>query len=368
MIRLAVLHVSMFMTLYAQMDLRIENSNFTLQESLKQSNKRYMYNYDRLRLQLDASHDGWFGNAMIDGVHLLGGDYIHSDWFDLQTAIKPDTPFAIESAIHRYDDGAYYGKIHRLYGGYETMTQHLSVGIQKISMGVGRIWTPTDLFNPKNSYALEVDEVYGVLAASYSYAFSDLGRISTVVSQRRDHSLKYAASVKTFLNAFDLGFNAIVSNETNMLGYEIEGNVLETGIEWRSEGGWFDNDTLNQSFFQGIAGMDYGFENGLIWVLEGYYSSKIFDETKLLDALESDLVSNRVTSHISMGSTLSYAINLYLDTSLLYIESFDSGRFISPTLSYTFNDNNTFSLGAIISQDAADTYGDSFYFKWFFSY
>jgi hypothetical protein len=29
--------------------------------------------------------------------------------------------------------------------------------LQNISMGVGRIWTPTNSFNPKNIYALESD-------------------------------------------------------------------------------------------------------------------------------------------------------------------------------------------------------------------
>lgn len=357
-------------------DFRLENSNFTLSQDdpLHMEDDRYLYNYNRLRLYGTFEHENFFFNLIADGVNYYGKSYVQSDYFNLLSKLEADTPLDLQSNMHDYDNGTLYGKIHRLYGGYEDDVQRLTLGLQKISMGVGRIWTPSDLYNPKNSYALEPDEVFGVLAANYQYAPSDLSQLSMVIAQRSDKSYKYALSFKAFLDAFDLGVNLIHSDDTTMYAYEIEGNFFETGAEWRSEGGWFESKVLETEFFQAIAGFDYAFVNGVTWTLEGYYSSETFEYLELIQNIENEIVSNMVQSPLYLATALDYSFALFLDASLLYIESFDThqSRFIAPNLTYTLNDANSITLGAMLGFGSKKSEfgqtGDSFYVKWFFSY
>ena len=282
-----------------------------------------------------------------------------------------DTPFKTQTNFNDYGDGAIYAKLYRLYGGYEDSDNRVVVGLQNISMGVGRIWTPTNLFNHKNVYALEPDEVFGVYAVSYTRYLDDTSHVRVVASQKRDHSFKYAARYKAVLDFAEIGINAISSNETKMLGYEIEGDLADTGIELRSEGAFIKN---NEDFFQGIIGADYGFENGVSIVAEALYSSEKFSYQEILQNLDSEILSNLTSSHFYTGLTLSYSFNIFLDASLLYIESYNNNnsRFISPSLTYTLNDNNSFILGAMIQNGASSSeFGSSdntYYFKWALSF
>lgn len=353
----------------------LENTNFLIQQPDIFNTADYRYDYNRLRLSDNyTSDDGYFVTAIGDWINYIGYEYVHSPDFDYVDAIRPDIPFEVRTEMQYYDSGATYLKLHRLYGGYEDDRQRLTVGIQKISMGVGRIWTPTDLYNPKNSYALEPDEVFGVLAADYAYAPSDLSVLNAVVSIRKDRSLKYAARFKGYLEIADVAVDLIRSDDTAMVGYELEGNLADTGAEWRSEGGYFKNDPLDAEFFQGIVGADYGFENGVTWAVEGLYSSKTFTYLQLLENYDSEIINNMVQSYFYAGTTFAYDFSLALSGSLLYIESFndENSRFVVPTLSYTLGDHNVVSAGAMLNDGSPESefgqYGQSYFLKWVLSY
>jgi len=137
-----------------------------------------------------------------------------------------------------------YAKLYRLYAGYEDEENRVVVGLQNITMGVGHLWTPTNLFNPRNTYALEPDEVFGVAAISYTRHFSPTTDLSIVASQKANRSFKYAASLKGFLEFGDVAANVVSSDETLMLGYEVEGNLGDTGVEVRSEGAYIRNSAI----------------------------------------------------------------------------------------------------------------------------
>jgi hypothetical protein len=358
----------------AETSYMVENTNFLLRQPDLYNTKAYVYDYDRLRLTGQWRDGNYFMTAIGDAVNVLGNGFVHSPDFEYADAIRPDIPFEVRTEAQHYGPGAAYAKVHRLYGGYDDGLRRLGVGIQKISMGVGRIWTPTDLYNPKNSYALEPDEVYGVLAANFAYSPTDLSVVNAVVSVRRDRSLKYAARYKGYLEFADVGIDLIKSDDTVMVGYELEGNFFDTGAEWRSEGGYYKNDPLDAEFFQGIAGFDYGFENGITWAVETLYSSETFAFEQLIDASESEIINNMTQSYFYAGTTLSYDFDLAYSGSLLYIESFSdrNSRFVVPTLTYTLNDHNVFSIGALLGEGGSRSefgrYGRSFYVKWALSY
>lgn len=369
--------------LYAEFDLTVSNTNYTISQGsvFPSDATRYLYNYDRLRLRADYRYENFFATIIADGVNYFGHDYVNSKSFQYVKLLEFDTPFPTQSSFHTYYEGNVYSKLYRFYVGYEDEKNRMIVGLQNIAMGVGKIWNPTNLFNPRNTYALEPDEIFPVVALSYTRHIDDVSHLTLVVSQKKDYSYKYAARYKAFLAFADVAVNSISSDETKMIGYEIEGNLADTGIEVRTEGAYIKNnlkiglnDAEETEFFQGIIGADYGFKNGLTVVIEALYTSKTFSYKEILNNIQSEILPNLLSSHVYVGTALSYDFNLFLSGSLGYIESFndENSRFMTPAIIYTLNDYSSFTLGALIQNGSSDSefgmLSNTYYFNYSLSF
>lgn len=380
LIRIIVLTTLVFSTvLMAEFTQRTENSNFTISQGsvFPDDSTRYLYNYDRLRYRADYTHENLFFTFIGDGVNYLGSKYVESPVFSYVERLHADAPFKTQSDFHYYDGGSAYAKLYRMYGGYEDETNRMVLGFQNISMGVGRLWNPTNLFNPRNTYSMEPDEVFGVLALSYTIHLNEMSDVTAVISQKEDHSFKYALRYKAFLDFTDVGISFIKSNETLMAGIELEANLGDTGIEVRGEGAYIENELRDtplsikkEKFYQAIVGADYGFVNGVTLTLEARYSSQTFDYDQILLNYDSEILTNMAFSKFYTGSTLSYDFTLFLSGSLVYIESFntDNSRFISPSLTYTLNDYNSFVLGTMIQEGNDESEFGSFSNTYYINY
>jgi hypothetical protein len=355
---------------HAEFASRIENSNFTISQD--GTDQTYLYNYDRLRFRTDYTHGAFFATLIADGVNYYGEDYVNSLDFQYIKLQKSDTPFKTQTSLSDYSNGASYAKLYRLYGGYEDDANRLVIGLQNIAMGVGHVWTPTNIFNPTNIYALEPDETFGIFGVTYTRHISDTSQITLVGSQREDDSYKFALQYKAYFDFADFAIDGVYSDDTKMLGYEVEANLGETGIEVRSEGAYIKSKLKQtaftveeEEFFQCMVGAEYAFIDGITLTGEALYSSKKFSYAQTLLNHDSEIVPNLVNSHLYTALTLSYSFNIYLDASLLYIESFDDGgdRYIAPNVTYTLNDYNALTAGAMLHDS-----GDTYYLKWVFSF
>lgn len=332
----------------AEFDTAFENSNFTLNMPAEGNGNREWYNQNRFRM-IENIHEGnWFVTAIGDIQNHLGRAIVRSSAFREADALRSDTPFSTRSGTYEYSEGELYARLYRLYGGYADAQHRASFGLQKVSMGVGRIWNPTDLFNPKKPLALEPDEVEGVFALAYTYSPGSLSQITAVAAQRADKSYKYAGRIKGYLGVADAALNAVEAEDVRMIGYELEGELLRTGIELRSEGGWFDDKLGDTEFFQGLIGGDYAFENSLSVAFEWLYTSKTF-EAALANRLPSGTPDNRVRSHDYAGLSIGYEFDPLLYGSLSSIISADDGSFyLSPSLRYSLEDDVNLGLGALL--------------------
>jgi len=384
-VKVKILSLALFLsgTLYAETEWSIENSSFLLSQAsyVPFENERYTLDYNRFRLRIDWHEDNFFATAIGDGVSYLGSDFSDSLSFGFIKALRSDTPFQTQTSFNDFDKGSVYAKINRLYAGYDDGKNRVVAGLQNINIGSGHIWTPSNLFNPKNTYALEPDENFPVLALYGSHYMTEKTQLYAAVSQRRDHSFKYLGGAKQSFDTMDVALNVIHSEQTTMLGYSIAGDLSDTGIEIRSEGAYIQttlgtvNGEENETdFFQGLIGADYAFQNGLNLTVEALYSSKTFSYLDAVLNLNSELNGNMTLSHFYTGVMMNYDFNIYLSGALLYIESFNdnNSRFISPTLTYTLNDNNRFDLGALIQGGPEESefgmFGSSYYLKYVLSF
>ena len=330
-------------------DLSIENTNYTISNVPYLNEDRVIYNYNRLRLTDKIKEQNWFVNIIADIDNYYGKDYIGSSEYQFLRTIKADTPFDIETNPHNYGNGEVFGRIHRFNIGYADEKHNVVFGLQKISMGVGRIWTPTDLFNPRNPLALEPDQIYGTFALSYTYALGELSEVMGVVAKRHDDSYKYAGRIKGNFGFADIALDLFSSNDAQMIAYEIEGNLFDTGIEWRSEGGYFKDKLLDKEFVQTILGLDYGFKNGLTVMTEWIHSTKTYSFDEILTHQESTLSNNRLLSSDYIGASAYYTFNLLFSGSLSMIYApEDQSSFITPLIEYSLSDDASIAVGAML--------------------
>lgn len=336
-----------------------ENSNFTLSTPIDGNGERTLVNYNRFRLIESIQQGDWFLTAIGDIENYLGEKYLNSASYRQLSSVRSDTPFSTQTSTHDYGEGEVYAQVHRLYGGYADAKHRISLGLQKVSMGVGRIWNPTDLFNSRNPLALEPDEVYGAFSMLYTYSPGDLSQISAVAAQRADDSFKYAGRIKGYLDVADVALDLIWADDVAMLGYELEGELFDTGVALRTEGGWLEDKLLDEKFFQTLLGADYSFENSLILVGEWLHSSKTFEDQLAL-RLPSGAQNNLVGSKDYLGTTLGYEFDALLYGNLIGIISADDGSsYLSPMLSYSLDDDMTLALGAMLyAGESESEFGD----------
>ncbi|MCB2181012.1 MAG: hypothetical protein KQH63_03175 [Desulfobulbaceae bacterium] len=239
------------------------------------------------------------------------------------------------------------GDIYRAYCEYRGAKHFFVFGRQRVPFGVGRIWNPIDVFNPINSQAIETEERKGTEALRYEYLISDLANFDATLSGNIN-----AARAKGYLEFADLALVTVVDNDNDLdiIGWEVEGELFETGIDLRSEGGSFHDRKTGERHTRLIAGIEYGFANSL--VLLGEY---LFDDASGADQL---------------GCIISYQPALLWSLQLLSIVNLDdSSTFLAPSLEYSLSDEMTLGSGIFFFHgNESDEFGrqpDQFYLRWF---
>ncbi len=237
--------------------------------------------------------------------------------------------------------------LHRMILEYGTDNYLISAGRQRVPFGVGRIWNPIDVFNPIDSTSIETGEREGVDSLRFEYAISELSTFDMTFAED-----KGAARLKTFLNFVDLALVTVIDNDQDriIVGWELEGELGDSNIDLRSEGGIFYDQTKKEYHNELIFGVEYGFSNSLTLLFEYLYNDD--------DNLD------------QLGVTLSYQISPLLAVYLLsIIDLNDYSSLISPTLTYSLSDEMTLTGGFFLYSGTEDDFFESgedlVFLKWF---
>lgn len=237
--------------------------------------------------------------------------------------------------------------LHRMILEYGTENYLLSGGRQRVPFGVGRIWNPIDIFNPIDSTSIETGEREGVDSLRFEYALSELSTFDMTLAND-----KGAARLKTYFNFIDVALVSVIDNEQDriIVGWELEGELGNSNIDARSEGGVFYDQTTKEYHTELILGVEYGFSNSLTLLFEYLYNDE--------DNID------------QLGATMSYQISSLLSFYLLAMIDFhDHSSLISPTLTYSLSDEMTLAGGFFLYSGTEGDYFDSgedlAFVKWF---
>ena len=219
-----------------------------------------------------------------------------------------------------------------LYGnklslGWSDHNIDITTGLQPSSYGVGRIWSPLNVYQDING-----------LLSHYSFKFiantSDLSQL--IIELALEDNQPSLVSFKGFYFNSDIGF-LIASNNNSMLsGFELEANLWDSGILGRFELANISHSTI-PSYTRSMIGFDYGFQNGLIVLFELSDNSKPLNVIGFTDS-SSPIIGKQ------WGSSLSYNFNSNLSGSITHQKGISGTNFNSSVIEISYDLDNS-SIG-----------------------
>ena len=357
-------------TCSAEIDMTFSDTN--LVNSFRNASGQYQaYDFNRFRSEFDFknSSDNLHINTILDFESYVSRPFIKSAGYQALKAPDPDIPFNPYLNAFKSDDalGRFY--LYRLNVEAKFKDSNLVLGLQRIPFGVGRLWNPTDTFNPIDALSVESEERMGVFAANYAQHLSSFSSLQLISNFKKKGTLdKYGLRYKGHHLGMDMGLSFIQNPDFLMTGVEFESNLLETGIEVRSESGFFNNDNLDKTYFSGVTGLEYAFPNNVTILGEYFYNGLGSDEEESYDT--GTLINgNWNLGRHYLGTTITYELNPLTTISLSTIYNvLDQSLFTGPAASYSVSDETTFSIGANVftgsnSSEFGSYYDNLYYVK-----
>ncbi|MEN8141202.1 MAG: hypothetical protein ABFR97_08285 [Thermodesulfobacteriota bacterium] len=295
----------------------LENSNIAGYDEFY-----HLMDYNRLRAELHLRHES---APALSGLLVVDNETIYHD---------SDSELANDLSLHR------------AYLQYSTPRHLLVAGRQRIPLGVGRFWNPTDVFNPIDIEAVEVDERPGTDAIRYEYAVAELANLDLNLAED-----KGAARIKGYLGGADLALLGLWDEEQTVFGWEVAGELGDTGLELRSEGGSFRERASDRRYSEFILGGDYGFASSLIVTAEYHFQDRSGHRDEL-----------------GFSATMQPAM-LWSWSLVTVTDLGDGSGFISPSALYSLSDEMTLTAGAFFYHGGVASYygpgANRCYLRWF---
>lgn len=251
--------------------------------------------------------------------------------------------------------------IDRLYMRQGFSWGNIIVGRQRIAWGVGRVWSPTDLFNPINPANFSKIEKDGADAASLTYYLGNFTDLNLVYNpQEKIENSNYGFRFRTNVMEYDLAFVGGYFDNRVILGGDFAGNFFDAGI--RGEGIIsMDKNNLRNNYTKIVFGMDNQFTSKLYALFEYQYNGQgatdklKYDFTGLIDGRLLNLSRN----YLYVSGT--YQLTPLLSLTLAENSNLNDGSgFAMVGGTYSLSNNATLDLGSLI------TYGNKYTEYWYY--
>jgi len=273
--------------------------------------------------------------------------------FDLRWTIAESDHYAV---IHFIDRLVYRQRL---------PVGELAIGRQRISWGTGRIWNPTDLFNPINPVNFAKIEKDGADAVSAKFFLGSLSDIQAVWNPAEHAPSNYGIRFRSHVETFDFSLLGGYFDNAPVAGFDLAGDLGESGV--RAEflySGLFASDV--EQYAKLILGADHQFTSELYALLEYHFNGSGTSDRNAYDiqGLFSGSVLN-VARHYVAGMA-SYLVHPLVTLSLMgTVNLNDASQFYSAIATYSAADELV--LGAGIQCFAGDV-GDEFWYYPFTTY
>lgn len=261
-------------------------------------------------------------------------------------------------------DGEHYAARHfidRLYFKQLFSVGEFVLGRQRISMGTGRIWNPTDLFNPINpaNFAkIEKDGVDAFTGRVYLGSFTDLSFVYNPYDDfdHQNIGLKFRS------NLAEYDFSVLVGQfgDRDVLGADFAGNFFDAGFRGEAIYSGLHGD-FSDGFVRGIVGFDNQFTPELYALIEYQYNGEGTTDRYAydLEALLSGEILNVSTQYLALMA--SYLVHPLVTVSATSISNLvDGSGLVACSAHYAVTGNAGILAGAQLS------YGEDLTEYWYY--
>ncbi len=182
-----------------------------------------------------------------------------------------------EFAKGNIDSSVYYSAEHyidMLYFKHLFDFGEITFGRQVISWGAGRIWQPTDLFNPINPANFTKFERDGADAVSFKYYLGSFSDLELVYNFRETWKKgNFAGRYRTNTGEYDLTAMAGYFDEKIIIGGDFAGSLWEAGVRGEAVYAFNQNDA-DSNYVRFILGADYQITSKLYALMEYQYNGE----------------------------------------------------------------------------------------------
>jgi hypothetical protein len=246
--------------------------NLAIRSTSILTNEAYLLNTGRLRTEGGISAGNFLRAEIWLDHEVLAGDFFTTPDYQLSQAIEAPTYLDLTWTIDEGEKHQVRQSLFRAFTSVYAGAATITAGRQRIAWGTGFAWNPTDLFNPFNPAAIELDEKAGVDAVHVAIPTGGLSRLEAAFAPGRK-SLKssYAAKYSTHTGQYDMSIMAGSFREKGVFGGDFAGYIGDAGF--RGELAYtFDHDASD--YLRAIVNMDYNFPNDLYAMIEVYYNGQ----------------------------------------------------------------------------------------------
>ncbi|NOY05825.1 MAG: hypothetical protein GXO82_04205 [Chlorobi bacterium] len=232
------------------------------------------------------------------------------------------------------------------------------IGRQRISWGTGRIWNPTDLFNPINPASFDKIEKDGADAVSFKYYLGNFTDVEVVYNaENKFKSWNAGFRFRTNFLEYDVSVMGGYFDKRYVAGGDFAGNLFEAGV--RGEGIVSANrDDLSDNYVKFILGVDYQLTSSLYSLVEYHYNGEGETDRRryilLFDRLSQGAILNFARNYLFVQGifqlhplvTSGLGVNLNMD---------DGSGFIAPSVTWSSTENSELGVGGLLAFGAEGT-------------
>ncbi len=224
----------------------------------------------------------------------------------------------------------------------------LTIGKQRVAIGVSYLWAPLDVFNRVNLLEPKEEKPGRNAVRAYVPLGSASGLTAIVAPDDKFNTSTSGFRAQTQVFGVDIGATAVHHGElgASIYGLDLRGENL---VGWWLETGWFKH--ANQSDVKLVLGFDYTFpiRKGLYWVSEYFYDSSGANEKENYDYAGLAAGLRFTLGRSYLFSMLRYSFSDFLSASLSYIGNLGDGSFLlNPSLAYEIAQNISLSAGCYV--------------------
>jgi hypothetical protein len=318
---------------------------FYASESLSGDN--FYADLNRLRLDMKISFPGKTSLRLVLDNEAIFGTVLDTPEFELFKTTRL-TFYDLDAIFTDNPDFWARTTVYRIYFDIKSGKTHLTIGRQRVAWGSGRLWNPTDVFNPVSPFEIERDEKTGIDGIRFDYYINPLSSITFVYSPEREGRENLALRARTNYKGYDLSLLLGALSDRTVVGFDFAGNLGNASL--RGEATYEDlRDGIvltgqEEDFLRAVLSLDYTFPSTFYVLVEYLYNGGNLGEV-LLQAVPQREIITRNENFIALG--IGYDVTPLLRADGVAIVDIDGGGvFFNPSIKYNVHENTDWELGA----------------------